>query len=260
MSATVTAPDAPAQDTTRKRRGSPSKKKTRNAVPEDPTSAAVNLLSPWVLEENRVRTLRLRFFAAAVVLILLVGLAWTAIHLQIGVREGALRDQDLVTAQLQGQIADMAPVRSYDASLRLRQRTLAVSMVSEVAFSRALAELQDLLPAGTTIDTFVGTTEPDVDAVEAPSETAPCPGPDPFGATTTVGCVALSGLAPSREAVSQLVLALGQNKFFVEPFISTTTTDIEDEVTFAGSVGLDPLLLSGRFPLPEADETTEVTS
>ncbi len=243
-------PGAPSETGAGRRRG-----RSKPATIEVPAAAAVNLLSPWVREENKIRTLRLRFAAGAVALVVVLALAWTGLHLAIKGHQQDLSDQEASATVLRAQIADMAPLRAYTASIRGREQLLTTSMSSEVTFSRALAGLDDLLPKGTSIGTFNGTLTPSDDSGLVPTsgEASACPGPDPFGVTTVVACVELSGLAPSREAVSQLVLALAKSPLFVEPFISTTTTDDAKIVAFSGSIGLDPRLLSGRFADPDAD-------
>ena len=47
--------------------------------------------------------------------------------------------------------------------------------------------------------------------------------------------------------VAQLVQALAAEKLFIEPFITTTTTDEAAEVSFTGSVGVDPRAFTGRY-------------
>lgn len=264
-------PEEPTPESKRaRRRGNATSAKSKKPGPPEPARAgAVNLLSTWVLEENRVRTLRLRFLAGAVALAVLLALVWVGLHVKIKAEERSLEEQQSTAAQLRQQIADMAPVRTYGASIRNRDVMLSQAMASEVTFSRALDSLQGLLPAGTSIGTFTGTLTPlAADGTAAPADggVSACPGPDPFGVTTVVACVELSGLAPSREAVSQLVLALSTDKQFVEPFISTTTTDDANVVAFSGSVGLDTKMLSGRFtpedtsPAESDDASTEETS
>ncbi len=261
----ATGPEEPTPESKGSRRRGSGKvgkavKPSRTAPPESPRAGAVNLLSTWVLEENRVRTLRLRFLAGAAALVVLLALVWVGLHVKVKAEERSLEEQKTTAAQLRQQIADMAPVRTYGASIRNRDVMLSQAMASEVTFSRALDALEDLLPAGTSIGTFAGTLTPiSADGTAAPADggVSACPGPDPFGVTTVVACVELSGLAPSREAVSQLVLALSTDKQFVEPFISTTTTDDANVVAFSGSVGLDPRMLSGRFtPEDAADAET----
>ena len=44
-----------------------------------------------------------------------------------------------------------------------------------------------------------------------------------------------------------LLVNLGDDRLFVEPFISTTTTAEDDVVTFTGSVGLSERAFSKRY-------------
>lgn len=256
----ATGPEEPTPGAKGSRRRGPGRaaKSAKTPPPEPAGAGAVNLLSTWVLEENRVRTLRVRFLAGALALVALLALVWVGLHVKVKAEERSLEEQKTTAAQLREQIADMAPVRTYGASIRNRDVMLSQAMAAEVTFSRALDSLEELLPGGTSIGTFAGTLTPlSADGTAAPTDggASACPGPDPFGVTTVVACVELSGLAPSREAVSQLVLALSTDKQFVEPFISTTTTDDANVVAFSGSVGLDPRMLTGRFTPEDAAQT-----
>ena len=62
-----------------------------------------------------------------------------------------------------------------------------------------------------------------------------------------IGCITLAGSAGSRADVGELVINLGNEELFVEPFISTTTTGEGNEVTFSGSVGLSDKVYSRRY-------------
>lgn len=239
----------------------------RNRVRADVAStgpAAVNLLSPWVLDELRVRRLRLRFLAGGVVLVVLLGLGWAGLRMSLASAQRDLRDDQAITDALQDQVTDMAPVRAYAASVDVRNRQVAETMSSEVAFSRAAVKLQAALPRGADLDSLELSLAGGADPVptQRSSTQATCPGPDPFGARPIVGCIQLTGTARSREDVSRYVLALAASKFFVEPFISTTTTS-EQQVSFSGTVGLDPTLLRGEYVDPVAEagpETAPITA
>lgn len=244
---TDTIPVPAATDAPEPRR--PSRRgRARAAEGASPTGSGsmVNLLSPWVVEENRVHQLRKRFVVAAIAVVVVMPLVWVGLHLEIIRSQEELRGDQAVADGLQAQIAELGPVRSYSASVGVRGALIGTTMASEVAFSRALTSLNSLLPDGVVLDSTTAATVP-LDEVPTLETAAACPGPDPFGAKTMAGCVTLSGTAPTREAVSKLVMALGRSSLFVEPFVETTTTDDEDQVTFSGSVGLDPLLLSGRY-------------
>ncbi len=238
--------------------GSSGKRRARGANRDLPAGAAsVNLLSPWVVEENKVRLLRRRFVVMAVGLVAIIALVWVGLHLEIRNSESSLREDEAAAARLQTKITQMGPVRSYDAAITQRATLVADKMAPDVTFSRALEALAASLPEGVEIQSLTGTMIPADDGTTPPdASAASCPGPDPFQTNTIAGCLELSGLAPSREAVSQLVQVLDESSLFVEPFVSTTTTDDADVVTFSGSIGLDERLLSGRYPTPVTDQPT----
>ena len=247
---------------TQEQAGSSGKRRTRGSNRDLPAGAAsVNLLSPWVVEENKVRLLRRRFVVMAVGLVAIIALVWVGLHLEIRNSESSLRDDEAASARLRTQITQMGPVRSYDAAVTQRATLVADKMASDVTFSRALEALEASLPEGVQIQSLTGTMIPADDGTTPLDESAAsCPGPDPFQTNTIVGCLELSGLAPSREAVSQLVQILDDSLLFVEPFVSTTTTDDEDVVKFDGSIGLDERLISARYPAPVTGEPAAATS
>lgn len=227
-----------------------------SAVPID---AAVNLLSPWVMDELRVRRLQLRFLGGLAALALVLCAAWAGLGFVLKGEESSLSVDEAQADVLQAQVTDMAPVRGYAAAVTKRGRDVTAIMASEVAFSRAATELDASLPrglalAGVDLALVVDPAAPGSVVDDDPgAQQLTCPGPDPFGARTIVGCVTLSGTAGSRQEVSELVSTLAKSEFFVEPFISTTTTG-EDAVEFSGTVGLDPRLLRGEYVLdPAAD-------
>ena len=86
------------------------------------------------------------------------------------------------------------------------------------------------------------------EAPEAPElpVVSPCPGPDPFNTRVVVGCVELTGSAASRAIVGDFVIRLGNDALFVEPFISTTTSE-GAKVLFTGSVGLSTKAYTSRY-------------
>lgn len=244
----------------------------------------VNLLSPSAFERLAVRRLRQRFLAAGVVLVLLVAGAWGVQHLRVAEAEQMLAVEKAETARLAAETQALAPVRAYVTGVAAQKKTMQEVMAREIFFSEVLDGLEAASPSGVKL-TSVGVTlaldaplpgtEPDpaapadpdapVDpAAPDPEEPAdpeapvappapaaptvsPCPGPDPFNTRVVVGCVTLSGTAASRADVGRLVVALGKDVLFVEPFISTTTTADASEVSFSGSVGLSQEVFSGRY-------------
>ncbi len=231
-----------------KDRGSPRGSKTGRTA-ATPT-ASVNLLSGWVLDDLRVRQLRQRFVYGALTLVLVIGLAWALTSMMLSNSREELRGDDAVAEGLSSQIASLSEVRSYVSSVDLRALAVGGTMAGQVDFNAVLIELRENVPGDTKIETLQVTLPPptpEAGAAPAGDEVDPCPGPDPFGITETAGCLQLSGTAANRESVSRLVLNLSRSNLFVEPFITTTTTNDSSRVTFQGSVGLTPQTYSDRF-------------
>jgi hypothetical protein len=227
-------------------------------------AAVVNLLSPWVFEELRVHRLRQRFVIAGIGLVVLIGLVWTGLQLNLHGAEEELRGEQATTTGLTAQMKDLAPVKTYVNGVVHRVVTVRAATYADVAFSEVLTSLNDAIPADATVtsmsvdlaaetatapSTGTGTAvaaDPTKDPARGLSGSS-CPGPDPFGTKVVVGCVTIEGTAADRESVGKLVIALGESGLFVEPFVNTTTTSDGDGVSFAGSVGLSPKVFSGRF-------------
>jgi len=232
----------------------PTRHHAHNPVP------TVNLLSPWVFEAMDTRRLHQRFAAAAGVLVLLIGAGWAVQHLRTGQAQQVLAVEQAETNRLTSQTQELAPVRAYVATVDQQKLTVQQSMQSELYVSRVLAGLEDAAPQGAEVETLAitlappvvppaATTEAAEDAPAPPAEPviSPCPGPDPFNTRVVVGCITLSGSADSRATVGGLVVNLGDDPLFVEPFISTTTTADGDRVMFTGSVGLATKSFTHRY-------------
>ncbi|WP_309649323.1 hypothetical protein [Nocardioides sp.] len=232
---------------------------------------ALNLLSPWVLEELRVRRLRQRFAIGAVALVLSLAGGWTFQRLELEQVRADLRGEEAVSSGLTDRIGGLAEVRSYVQGVQGRALTVQGTMLTEVEFSSVLDALAQATPDGARIESVqvvlpTGAAEPgpddavdpeDPDEPDDPGDAgdvgarglagAVCPGPDPFATAVIIGCLDLSGTATDRAQVSRLVVALDRSRLFVEPFVSTTTTSDGSGVAFTGSVALSPAAFSGRF-------------
>lgn len=246
-------------------------------APADPAGpASVDLLSPWVHDALRVRALRFRFAWAGLAMVVLVAAAWGGQQLRLAEARADLRGEEAVGTSLDRAIADLAPVERYVAAVRAQGGLVGAAMFTEIEFSQVLKTLAQVRPRGTDLDavslTLPAPGVPAADGTTAPAATgtlpatpslpaddavdpvvlgrgiaAACPGPDPFATLAIVGCVTLSGTAPDRRVVAELVRRLDREELFVEPFVSTTTTADDEPVTFSGSVGLSPLVFSGRY-------------
>ena len=218
-------------------------------------SPTVNLLSPWTLEAAVTQRLTQRFVAAAVLLLMLIGVGWGAQHVRTDQAQQDLSVHRSQTARLTAHTQALSPVQTFVTAVDQHKGLARDAMKNEVYLSRVLSGLERATPGGATVDT-VGITvasaatpaDGDAAAPTSGDESAiTCPGPDPFKTRRLVGCVTLSGTARSRASVGDLVTSLGGNRLFVEPFISTTTTAEGDELAFTGSVGLSTRALSRRY-------------
>lgn len=243
---------------------------TRNTA--HPVVPTVNLLSPWAFEALETRRLRRRFVAAGCGLVLLVSAGWAVQELRVRQAEQVLTVEHAETARLTAETTKLAPVRVYVATVETQKKTVQQAMENEVLNSRVLTALKKATPRGAQVESVLLTvTPPPPPAVKAPAAKAPaaeagedggetppptpaptpvespCPGPDPFNTRVVIGCITLSGTADSRATVGTFVINLGDEKLFVEPFISTTTTSEGDGVLFTGTVGLSEASFSGRY-------------
>lgn len=222
-----------------------------NGKTEPARLPSVNLLSPWVFEAIALRRLRRRFAIAALTLLLLVAGVWAGQHLRIQQAEKALEVEQAETARLTAETNELAPVRDFVTGVERQMLTVKETMATEIYFSRVFQGLQRDTPAGAEVTSLEVTLAPAPLPVAEGQEpipvVSPCPGPDPFNTKVVVGCITISGSADTRKAVGDFVIALGADELFVEPFISTTTTADDADVTFSGSVGLSETVFSGRY-------------
>lgn len=231
-----------------------------------PELPAVNVLSPWVFEQMATRRLRQQFVAAGLVLVVLLVSAWAVQHVRVGQARLLASVEQAETARLTEEVRTLVPVRTFVTGVEQQKATVQQTMQYEIYFSEVLNGLQAAAPASARFESVVVTPAPppaaDVapgggtappPATEAPAggtpsvPPSPCPGPDPFDTRVVIGCVTLAGSAASRADVGELVVRLGDDPAFVEPFISTTTTADEERVSFSGSVGLSKKLFTKRF-------------
>lgn len=239
-----------------------------------PGLPAVNVLSPWVFEQMATRRLRQRFVAAGLALVLLLVGAWAVQHVRVGQARLVESVEQAETARLTEEVRTLVPVRTFVTGVEQQKAAVQQTMQYEIYFSEVLDGLQAAAPASARFESVVVTPAPPAPGVATgaapgggtapppateapaggapPAPASPCPGPDPFDTRVVIGCVTLAGSAASRADVGELVVRLGDDPAFVEPFISTTTTADEERVSFSGSVGLSRKLFTKRFADIEA--------
>jgi hypothetical protein len=261
---------------------------TRVSTP-GPRLASVNLLSPATLESLAVRRVRRRLVAAGLAGAVLVGGGWLLETSKLHSAQSRLAAEQAQTAPLQAQLTALEPVAKFFAQLDARKQAASQAMAAEVLFSKALTDLNSRTPQGLQISNMSVTLTPSVvtsvsppvsplttagidasgnvvstpPAATATTPAAPtaaassaaanavsCARPDPFHPAAIIGCVTLSGTAPNRDVVGQLVNNLKAGTYYADPFVTTTTVtgaDGVESVQFSGSVGLTGAAVSGRY-------------
>lgn len=259
----------------------------RTGIP-GPRLPQVNLLSPDTLEHLAVRQVKRRLVAAGLVGALLVAGGWGVASWRLSSAKGALAAEKALTPPLQGQLAELDPVARFVSGLDARKQTASKAMAAEVLFSEALIDMNKRLPKGVELVNMSVTLTPSVVSANAPAVSpltkadlnakgndapaAPagdpasstltvstpaaaasavqCARPDPFKPAVIIGCVTISGTAPSRDAVGKFVESLKSAKIYADPFITTTVVNGatgQRSVQFSGSVGITGEIVSGRY-------------
>jgi hypothetical protein len=254
-----------------------------------PRLASVNLLSPATLEWIAVRRVRRRLVAAGLVGALAIGGGWLVEGAKLHSAQHRLTAEQAQTAPLQAQLTALEPIARFFSQLDARKQAASNAMAAEVWFSKALTDLNSRTPQGLAINNMSVTLTPSVVTAVAPpvspltqagldasgnvvtppatgTATTPaaptaaassaasgavsCARPDPFHPAAIIGCVTLSGTAPSRDVVGAFVNNLKAGTYYADPFVTTTTvtgTDGVQTVQFSGSVGLTGAAVSGRY-------------
>jgi hypothetical protein len=208
----------------------------------------VNLLSPSVFEAMAVRTLRRRFVAAGIGLVLLVGGGWGVQHLRSVQADKLLTVEHGETSRLTARTQELTGVSTYIAAVANQKVVVKKTMATEALLSEVLDDLQLATPSGVRIETLSATVDGAQQAQPKQTDTATtCPAPDPFVRSTSVGCVTLTGTATDRAAIGLLVTRLSTSGVFVAPYVTTTSTADGAELTFTGSVAVTARVFSNRY-------------
>lgn len=255
-----------------------------------PRLPQVNLLSPDTLAHLAVRQVKRRLVAAGLVGVVLVAGGWGAATWRLSSAKSDLAAEQALTPPLQSQLAELDPVARFVSGLDARKQAASKAMAAEVLFSEALIDINKRLPKGVELVNMSVTLTPSAVSAVAPAvspltkagidangnnttKTQPpaannasstlaastpstaasavqCARPDPFKPAPIIGCVTISGTAPSREAVGKLVENLKSAKIYADPFVATTAVNGatgQRSVQFSGSVGVTGEIVSGRY-------------
>jgi len=208
----------------------------------------VNLLPGAIRQSIRINNTIKRFAIAAGVI---VGLAVVVYLMQIPAINQAEEKLNISmesNQELNAQVVALSPIGELYAALTRQQdfvkETLASSPRASEVFMRMQRAADQVGPSAVTITS----TSISYQGIPLPDTTFnPCPNPDPFNESITIGCMSFNATADSRDQISSFLNYLAADPLFVGPFvdssiINTTTTDGNQgsgsQVSFSGTAGI----------------------
>ena len=208
----------------------------------------VNLLPGAIRQSIRINNTIKRFAIASGVI---VGLAVVVYLMQIPAINQAEEKLNISmesNQELNAQVVALSPIGELYAALTRQQdfvkETLASSPRASEVFMRMQRAADQVGPSAVTITS----TSISYQGIPLPDTTFnPCPNPDPFNESITIGCMSFNATADSRDQISSFLNYLAADPLFVGPFvdssiINTTTTDGNQgsgsQVSFSGTAGI----------------------
>ncbi len=208
-----------------------------------PTLPEVNVLPASVRVSIRVRKLVRLFVLLALLLVVASGGVWYLQSDRIARAENAVETATEQNVQLQDDLAALAPIRELYGEITRLQELVATTLAAQ---PRAAAVITEVIAAGEESagkDISFSSIDVVYKGIPVPgADLNVCPNPDPFTEEITIGCVTFSATVASREQVSNLLRALGEDSLFVGPYVTTSNvSSVEgqgDVVAFTGSAGI----------------------
>lgn len=173
--------------------------------------------------------------------------AYVAVVAGTAAAQAELNGEKATTARQTEFLAQNRDVQEYSDGFLDRRSAAGVALEQDVAYSRTVQALQAANTVG-AVFTSVKTADPGI----------PCQSPSPFAASASVGCLDISGTAPSIDAVAQLVASLNRDgKMLTEPYL-TSSTSTDGVISFKISAGFtgEALSLKGQKFDPPAKEAS----
>lgn len=165
--------------------------------------------------------------------------------------QAELNSEKAVTAKQTAFLAQNRDVQEYSDGFLDRREAASTALEQDVAFSRTVQALQAANSVG-AVFTSVKTADPG----------SPCKSPNPFAPSSSLGCLDVSGTAPTVEAVAKLVSSLNNDKtMLTEPYL-TSSTATEGGISFKISVGYtgEALSMKGQKFEPSVEEVSSASS
>jgi len=203
------------------------------------TLPRVNLLPPEIAEAARFRNVQLALGLAVGAAVVVVG---GLTYLAMGEVDSAQTEVDTAQAQtvtLQADVAKYAEVPAVYASLDALKAQRAQAMSQEIRYSFVLKDLSLSMPSGVWLTNVTVTQQVDPTTVVKGA----------WG-TPALGTVVLSGETGTLPQVAAWLEALGRQKAYTDPYLTTatqTTGNLPPGYTFTSSVALTSKALTNRY-------------
>lgn len=200
-------------------------------------------LMPGYVRENRA--------TAAVARKVLIGFAGCAVVTAVAfaaafaVNQSAERElaaAEATRATVNTEIAELAGVETFYTGLEARRGAVSDAVAGQVHYARVLEAVLAARPNKVTIVTLSTTR----------GET--CSGPTPFEKVETLGCLNITGVAPSAEDVSGFVAALNASPSGLLAQAFAPRTDGERTAGFTVTVNFTPAAMTAADELEEPTE------
>lgn len=194
-----------------------------------------------VLLPAKVRGARARRKAIRGATVMSVGLlgltvlGYVSVTAASSVAQAGLEAEMAKTASQQKILDANKPVQDFYDGLAVRREAAVAALQNDVANSTVLKAVSDANTVGAKLTSIIRTSDP-----------AACPVVDPFSPSLAIGCLQISGTAPSIASVGGLAAGLSKNtEMLTAPYI-TESAQGEEGATFKLSVGYTDKALSNK--------------
>lgn len=184
----------------------------------DPSVPSKGLLPKSLVAKREVRKFTVRTGIIGFVIVAVAATGWGAVASSAAAAASDQAQQEQQNGALQSSITQMRVTDQQVRGLNTQRQNIAVALQNDVIYSAVISDVRAAAPRGVVIDSI------------KPALGTVCPGPDPFNAKPAIGCLSISGAAPSVSAVSSYVQNLldlsndpAKPAWLVDPFASSAT-------------------------------------
>lgn len=213
-----------------------------------PGVPGVNLLPESVNQGYKLVALRNKFIFAIGIIILSLTLLLIISKVFSFDRPSGL---DSVKSQIESatkQRANLLDYQIFYKSVEDKRQTMSTLMAHDIDFGNLISLVEDAAASsGVSIGSInVVTNDSKSTAIGG------CPSPDPFGSTSTVGCISFSGVTSDRVGIGRFVSALNSIKGFTNAYVPSSTVGgqsgaVSSVSQVSGTVSFTDIYYTGKY-------------